>query len=925
MVVTRRAPPAPVPTSRTNSAQPLPRVKAKVPSTTAPDVPSPLANGDSRSDADDLNASLLHDHDLADSSTKKGKGKGRGKLKKGKASRRKSTSFVELLTRVFLLWFTIYTLSICPNDESLKSPICRGLYHYRKLVLEPYLLPPIQLALAHPSVAPYVERTKPYIDRTIAVATPIVLRANSEWNHRVVPQWEKRVVPQWNRHVVPQYKQHIEPYVLKIQHEVEPYVTTLQTEYETRVGPYVRTAVINLHKWQHQARPYIVLAAHKTYDGYLRAKPYAIPVLKQIQVLLLEFAGFLGEQRRQFVDPHIKKIWERVNELGNGDATPLAQARSTVSASVSKVAASVSSVIHSAPQVTSSFIPALSEAVVGSASSVLADVVPELQSLPAVVPTASLAANPRSAVSSASSSLSSLASGISDQAVSTASPLVENIASSASNVGSAASSVISDRVAPSGSSLVLNEAIPTASSIAVEAVVGPVSSLTEQVKPSALSLSEEVSSTISHASASIASVAPEALSTASSVIYSGTETVASSAAAVVSTPAPAVEEDDLDLAQLFEDLGLEGDFLESSSATSDAADAAPAVETESEEEKAEKLRLRKEETAKKRADITGRHAKWEAQLDERIALNRKALRQALVALRKAATAELKENEEIRKEVEDLVEEAEKYLRGAEKYLGNLRRESRAVDEKKTIWERVVEKVDKKFEERLMQAETVVNGWYLRVVEKELAEVRRLADEVKDIADRAQADIGLDYAWLDDVTFEDWQRYHSLERRGEEFLQHAASVQNGSHPSPPINPVLAAIEDLQNEVQDVVVGFETRLRRIKRHGERAFGGAPDESEASDEPEDETVSILPIEDESHRRAEDGESPAAPPVVIGRNAQEIRAALDRAAAAEAQATSAADASSVDPEAVVESLAQEAVADEQLSSTYHPAHAEL
>lgn len=35
--------------------------------------------------------------------------------------------------------------------------------------------------------------------------------------------------------------------------------------------------------------------------------------------------------------------------------------------------------------------------------------------------------------------------------------------------------------------------------------------------------------------------------------------------------------------------------------------------------------------------------------------------------------------------------------------------------------------------------------------------------MKDIADRAQADIGLDYAWLDDVTYDDWQRYHDLER------------------------------------------------------------------------------------------------------------------------------------------------------------------
>ena len=43
------------------------------------------------------------------------------------------------------------------------------------------------------------------------------------------------------------------------------------------------------------------------------------------------------------------------------------------------------------------------------------------------------------------------------------------------------------------------------------------------------------------------------------------------------------------------------------------------------------------------------------------------------------------------------------------------------------------------------------------------QVKRLAAEVKDIADRAQADIGLDYAYLDDVTFSDWQRYHELDR------------------------------------------------------------------------------------------------------------------------------------------------------------------
>jgi len=39
----------------------------------------------------------------------------------------------------------------------------------------------------------------------------------------------------------------------------------------------------------------------------------------------------------------------------------------------------------------------------------------------------------------------------------------------------------------------------------------------------------------------------------------------------------------------------------------------------------------------------------------------------------------------------------------------------------------------------------------------------VAAEVKLFADKAQADIGLDYAWLDDVTYDDWQKYHDLMR------------------------------------------------------------------------------------------------------------------------------------------------------------------
>lgn len=37
----------------------------------------------------------------------------------------------------------------------------------------------------------------------------------------------------------------------------------------------------------------------------------------------------------------------------------------------------------------------------------------------------------------------------------------------------------------------------------------------------------------------------------------------------------------------------------------------------------------------------------------------------------------------------------------------------------------------------------------------------MAAEVREVAEKAQVDLGLDYAWLDEVTYSDWQRYHSL--------------------------------------------------------------------------------------------------------------------------------------------------------------------
>jgi hypothetical protein len=172
--------------------------------------------------------------------------------------------------------------------------------------------------------------------------------------------------------------------------------------------------------------------------------------------------------------------------------------------------------------------------------------------------------------------------------------------------------------------------------------------------------------------------------------------------------------------------------------------------------------------------------------------------------------------------------------------------------------------------------------------------------VKNVAENAQADLGLDYAWLDDVTYLDWQRYHDLTRSGypiysqcsflltrkilpvsesERFADEALSIQNGSHPVVPSNPVLTALDDLSSELEDLILGFQTRLRRIKRTAARTFnntsqdGVAMDEDETAPQPE---ISILPVPD--NRDREGATAQGAPPILLGRDDLEIQQALER-----------------------------------------------
>ena len=220
---------------------------------------------------------------------------------------------------------------------------------------------------------------------------------------------------------------------------------------------------------------------------------------------------------------------------------------------------------------------------------------------------------------------------------------------------------------------------------------------------------------------------------------------------------PVTPQDDDDLDAFSAEIGLDLDEPE------DEGEALPTPPpVESDEEREARLKAKAEETAWKRKDITDRHTDWEYQLEDLKREQMETFKLALFNIRKVAAKTLKKDSDIQPAINEFAADGDKYLRGAENYLKNLIKGEKK-QEKRALWERVVQKVKDKFEKRLDEVDRKVGDWYNEISQNEQILVEKATRPVTDLSERAQADIGLDYSWLDDVTAEDWVRYHDLMR------------------------------------------------------------------------------------------------------------------------------------------------------------------
>lgn len=188
------------------------------------------------------------------------------------------------------------------------------------------------------------------------------------------------------------------------------------------------------------------------------------------------------------------------------------------------------------------------------------------------------------------------------------------------------------------------------------------------------------------------------------------------------------------------------------------------------EEKAEKKRIQAIETAEKRRDIMARHAKWEEEFEGLIALKYKNLEESLQKSREQAHRDLSApSSSVTSLLSTLKNQLGLAIKNTKYHLDKMEEawedRYREMDEdaldKLPRWAGILENIEFSFSGKKEKLNKELGEWISKWMESESAMIREATDAVQALADKAQNDLISDYAWLNDVTYRDWERYHKF--------------------------------------------------------------------------------------------------------------------------------------------------------------------
>lgn len=614
---------------------------------------------------------------------------------------------MDRLFLLFLATFAAYALYKCPSDTTHDNPLCRSLATYRTHVLEPYVIPPIRAAISHPTVVePYEKYAKPIYQNYVQPVTPYIAAAQRRaspyvntairlskraslrvWNDVIRVYWTRAIVPRYALYVQPHVDKYVSPIIKRVKyynHQAEPYVRALAHHtyvYAHRAQKHTRAAYDRLQPYAVNAytiaRPY-VSRANAQVKPYLSwamnaAQSKGRYVASGAMVMSQSALGRVGDLRREFVDPHVLRIWEKAVEKSGPSSTKYAS-----------ITTSVPSVTPAQSEVPVLPVDVLETGAVSQSSSTHAASPSPTATIAATVETVpSPSAIPDIPVSEAPTSSDAPTEQV-------ASPTLEDTLEKAASVAEASAAHASNVIGEMEREIRMAEATQVPLTATPDLAEAPVTTPAE---------------------------APEA----EQALPSETPVIQQVSAEQVPTSSTEGE----DLEDFFKEIGL----TEEEKAPEPEPEPVPVAIPEEDEE------TRKAATAAKRAEIVGRHTRWQSELDtlakdleSRVSRDVKAIRDEAIAHigRLPSNKDSSVADGKGKEVIDRVQnDGEKLLKGLEAYVKKLT--TRVIkpedqEKEKETWEKVVDKVENRFKDVVRNIQEEVHNWYTAVREKETGAV-----------------------------------------------------------------------------------------------------------------------------------------------------------------------------------------------------------
>ncbi|KAF8159840.1 hypothetical protein B0H34DRAFT_419842 [Crassisporium funariophilum] len=654
---------------------------------------------------------------------------------------KRSRSLLDTLFLLSLFLFTCYAFLTCHPSSPLSlrhtTPqplLCRSLTTYRTHILEPYVLPPLthslrfSAALAEPYVhkakdalEPYtapvgeaVEGMKPYVRRSVEGAREV-------WVGWVVPAYRDTVKPWFDSAVAPRYELYIRPRLAPLSAQISRQWTyyvalPLRTQSHLLKLRLLSLYTAHLHPYTSQVSPYIhraldlasttTIQARAFYDAsvqpvvlasWTRAKPVLCAAYAKARALSAQAAKVaarqgkwvlkeLGVRRREWVDPHVRRIWDKVAE--NATGTVVASESEGEEEKTMMKGEEVHSHVEAYPdtQETAEVIPeptarlvdlpiAIPVPTTDSSPSFSAE--PELSAQPTPTPSASATPTPVHKEEEAQAALS-----IAHASAHEASTVIYELEREA------ASSLLS-KVEAGETPAVTRKEEPGVQATALTVVLDPAHTEAAPTPEAEAEVEEKVVPTPAPTPKTVAKQGKgkgEPMHSAASIEHASLAGAGGGgdarviggvgASSTTSTPEAAEEDDELD--DFLKDLGVSSP----SSPSSDRSD------SQQPDEKSEEQTQQSEadatasaaaalaSTAAKRLDITTRHSAWESTLSTAIVSESEALAGRLTEIRERGVLELQDLGgteggegglvgEVAKEGERLVRGLEGYLRKAE--------------------------------------------------------------------------------------------------------------------------------------------------------------------------------------------------------------------------------------------------------------------